>query len=86
MAPGMDVNPPRINTGRAFRAIRESENWTPDLDPHMMPATSATTPAMDHTMTHMTAQGDAHGDVPPGDHLPLHATPVLSSVYWLKTG
>ena len=53
MAPGTEVKPPRINTGNAFNAISDSENCTPDLLPHMMPATSATMPATDHTMTQM---------------------------------
>ena len=30
IAPGIDVKPPNINTGSAFKAIKESENCTPD--------------------------------------------------------
>ncbi len=40
-----------METGRAFSAIRDSENCTPDFEPHMMPATSATMPDTDQTMT-----------------------------------
>ena len=47
----MEVNPPSINTGKAFRAINDNENCTPDLAPHMMPATNATKPAMHQTIT-----------------------------------
>ncbi len=53
MAPGIEVNPPSMRTGSAFNAMSESENCTPILVPHMMPATSATKPASDHTMTQM---------------------------------
>ena len=51
MAPGMEVKPPRMRTGSAFRAMIWSENDTPERAPHMMPATSATMPAANHTMT-----------------------------------
>ena len=51
IAPGTEVKPPRIKTGNAFNAINDSENCTPDLLPHMMPATSATIPETDQTTT-----------------------------------
>src|SRR6202035_4528669 len=53
MAPGTEVKPPSISTGRAFSATSEIENCTPSLLPHMMPATSPTNPATDQTMTHI---------------------------------
>ena len=53
MAPGIEVKPPSIRTGSALSAISDSENCTPDLAPHMMPATRATKPATDHTRTQM---------------------------------
>ena len=57
IAPGIDVSPPRITTGSAFSATSESENWTPSLQPQMTPATSATKPATDQTMTQMRSSG-----------------------------
>ena len=57
MAPGIDVSPPRITTGKAFSATSESENWTPSLEPQMMPATSATKPATLQTTTQMCLSG-----------------------------
>ncbi len=50
IAPGMLSMPPRIRTGRAFRAISERLNCTPRRLPHMMPATKATTPEMAQVM------------------------------------
>src|ERR1700745_534768 len=57
MAPGTEVKPPRISTGSAFSAPSEIENCTPRLLPHMMPATSPTTPATDQTMTQIERSG-----------------------------
>ena len=57
MAPGTEVRPPRITTGSALSATSDSENCTPSLLPQMMPATSATKPATDHTMTQMRFSG-----------------------------
>ena len=57
MAPGMEVRPPRIRTGRAFRAISARVNWTPSLLPQMTPVTSATKPATDQTMAQMVFKG-----------------------------
>ena len=57
IAPGIDVNPPRMTTGSAFSATSESENWTPSLEPQMTPATSATIPATDQTMTQIRSSG-----------------------------
>ena len=57
IAPGIDVRPPRITTGSAFSATSDSENCTPSLLPQMMPATSATKPATDQTMTQMRLSG-----------------------------
>ena len=57
MAPGTEVKPPRISTGSALSAISESENCTPLLAPHMMPATRATSPATDHTTTQIVLSG-----------------------------
>ena len=57
IAPGIEVKPPRISTGRAFSAMRASVNCTPSLPPHMMPATSATIPATDQTMAQMVLSG-----------------------------
>ena len=57
MAPGIEVKPPRISTGSAFKAISARENCTPALPPHMMPATSATMPATDQTMAQMVLSG-----------------------------
>lgn len=57
MAPGTEVKPPIIRTGRAFKAISESENWTPSLPPHMIPATRPTIPATDQTMVQIVVSG-----------------------------
>ena len=57
IAPGTDVNPPRMTTGSALSAIRASENCTPSLEPQIMPATSATTPATVQTMTQIRLNG-----------------------------
>ena len=57
MAPGMEVKPPRISTGSAFSATSATENCTPSFDPHMIPATSATMPAADHTTTQIHSSG-----------------------------
>ena len=58
MAPGIEVKPPRISTGSALSAIRLSENCTPDFAPHITPATSATSPAIDQVITQIVAQRD----------------------------
>ena len=57
IAPGTEVNPPRISTGSAFSAMSDSENWTPLLAPHMTPATRATRPETDHTITQIVLSG-----------------------------
>ena len=57
MAPGTDVRPPRITTGSARSAAVDSVNCTPNFEPQMMPATSATRPATLHTMTQMRFSG-----------------------------
>ena len=57
MAPGTEVKPPRISTGRAFKAMSERLNWTPLCEPHMIPATRATMPATDHTTTQIAVRG-----------------------------
>ena len=57
MAPGTDVKPPKITTGKARKATVESENCTPSLEPQIMPATKATTPATHHTTTQMRLSG-----------------------------
>src|SRR6266545_3925256 len=57
MAPGTEVKPPRISTGKALSAIKERLNCTPLLAPHMMPATMATRPATDQTTTQMVLSG-----------------------------
>ena len=57
MAPGTEVRPPRITTGKARSATVASENCTPSLLPQIMPATSATTPATHQTMTQMRLSG-----------------------------
>ena len=57
IAPGTEVRPPRMTTGRARSATVASENWTPSYEPQMMPATSATTPATHQTMTQMRLSG-----------------------------
>ena len=57
MAPGSEVRPPRITTGRALSATSDSEYCTPSLLPQMMPTTRATAPATDQTMTQMRDSG-----------------------------
>src|SRR5271165_1014652 len=57
IAPGTEVKPPRISTGSAFSATSEIENCTPSLLPHIIPATSPTTPATDQTMTQIERSG-----------------------------
>ena len=57
MAPGIDVKPPKITTGSAFSAKIANENCTPSLLPQTMPATSATKPATDQTMTQIRFKG-----------------------------
>ena len=52
MAPGTEVKPPRIRTGRAFSAMSERLNCTPLLAPHMTPATMATRPATETVDLH----------------------------------
>src|SRR2546425_8768769 len=54
---GTDVKPPRIRTGSAFRATSERLNCPPLLAPHMMPATIATRPATDHTISQIVLSG-----------------------------
>ena len=51
MAPGIEVRPPRISTGSAFSATTCSANDTSERAPQMMPVASATTPAVNQTMT-----------------------------------
>src|SRR5262249_24558744 len=51
MAPGIEVKPPRMSTGSALSAMSESENCTPSLAPHIMPATNATSPDTAHTIS-----------------------------------
>ena len=46
-----------MSTGNAFSAISDSENCTPLFAPHMIPATMATTPATDHTITQIVLSG-----------------------------
>ncbi len=53
MAPGTEVKPPRIKTGKAFSANKVSENCTPSLLPHTAPAASATNPATSQTTNQM---------------------------------
>ena len=57
IAPEIEVRPPRISTGSALSAMSESENCTPLFAPHMIPATRATPPDTDHTMTQMVFRG-----------------------------
>src|SRR5712691_5645811 len=57
IAPGIEVRPPRINTGKALRAMSERLNCTPLLAPHMMPPTRATMPATDQTVTQIVWRG-----------------------------
>ena len=57
MAPGTEVRPPKITTGRARSATVVSENCTPSLEPQIIPATRATTPATHQTMTQMRLSG-----------------------------
>ena len=57
MAPGTEVRPPKITTGKARKATVAKENCTPSLLPQIMPATKATTPATHHTMTQMRLSG-----------------------------
>ena len=51
MAPGIEVNPPRISTGNALSAMICSAKETSERAPHMMPVASATMPAVNHTIT-----------------------------------
>ena len=46
-----------MSTGSAFSAISDKENWTPDFDPHMIPATKATIPETDQTTIQMLFSG-----------------------------
>ena len=57
IAPGIDVEPPRISTGSALSAASATENCTPSFEPHMIPATNATIPAADHTTTQIDFSG-----------------------------
>eukprot|EP00952_Eustigmatos_sp_NYUAD-ZCMA_P004135 18178-Eustigmatos_ZCMA.PRE.1 len=57
IAPGTEVSPPRITTGRALSASVVNENCTPSFDPQITPATSAVTPATNHTITQMRLSG-----------------------------
>src|SRR5438552_1946305 len=56
-APGTEMKPPRISTGSALSATSERLNCTPLLAPHMMPATIATSPATDQTISQMVLSG-----------------------------
>jgi hypothetical protein len=49
IAPGIEVNPPNIKTGKALRAISDRENCTPDSVPHIIPATIAIKPEIAQT-------------------------------------
>ena len=51
MAPGMDVNPPRISTGKALSATTSRAKDTSERAPHIIPVTSATIPAANQTIT-----------------------------------
>ena len=62
IAPEIEVRPPRISTGSALSAMSESENCTPLFAPHMIPATRATPPDTDHTMTQMVFRGIPIGE------------------------
>ena len=57
IAPATDSKPPRISTGRAFRAMKVSAYCTPLRAPHMRPATSATKPATAQTMAQICRSG-----------------------------
>ena len=57
IAPGTEVRPPSISTGSAFSATSAIENCTPSFEPQMTPATSATSPATNQTMTQMCRSG-----------------------------
>ena len=57
MAPGTEVKPPRISTGRALSAVSVSANCTPLREPHSMPATRATKPATPHTTAQICCSG-----------------------------
>ena len=46
-----------MRTGSALRAMSDSENCTPSLAPHIMPATSATSPDTAHTMSQIWLSG-----------------------------
>ena len=59
MAPGTEVRPPRITSGRAFSATTDSENCTPSLLPQIIPATRATKPATHQTITQMRVERNA---------------------------
>ena len=56
MAPGMDVKPPRITTAGLQRQLGQRELHA-EFAAHTMPATSATNPATDQTMTQMRLSG-----------------------------
>ena len=51
MAPGTEVNPPRMSTGSALSAITWRAKETSERAPHMIPVASATMPAANQTMT-----------------------------------
>ena len=68
IAPGIEVKPPRISTGSAFSAMSWSANDTSERAPHMMPATSATMPAANHTITQIW----------------LSEMPTESAAWWLS--
>ena len=57
MAPGTEVRPPKITTGKARKATVANENCTPSLLPQIMPATKATTPATHQTITQIRLSG-----------------------------
>src|SRR5256712_11824832 len=56
-APGTEVKPPRIRTGSALSATSDRLNCTPLLAPHMIPATIATIPATDQTISQIVLSG-----------------------------
>ena len=51
IAPGTEVSPPRISTGSAFSDTTCSANDTSERAPQKIPVASATTPAVNQTMT-----------------------------------
>ena len=50
IAPGIDVKPPMIRTGRAFSAMICRAKETSERAPHMIPVANATIPAANQTI------------------------------------